>query len=326
VKSSVPPLLSIVAATFVGVYARVAAQPTTAPQPGAPVWSVPRTPWGTPDLQGIWNYGTMTPLERPPQWAGKAVLTPAEAEAYEKQTVERRGDNTAVTAGPDWWELENNVLKNRRTSLIVDPVDGRLPSTTAEYQARTAAGRGRGRGGAPLQDPENLALQDRCIAWPAASPPYQPTVYNNNIQIVQTVNHIVLLSEMIHTARIVRMDGSPHGALRSWYGDSRGRWDGNTLVVDTINFNGRLNFRGTGQDLHLIERFTRTGAGTLEYHYTIDDSSVWTNPWTVRLDMTRIQGPVHEFACHEGNAISMVGALKGARLVEQEATGSPSPR
>jgi hypothetical protein len=122
------------------------------------------------------------------------------------------------------------------------------------------------------------------------------------------------------------MDGSPHGALRSWYGDSRGRWDGNTLVVDTINFNGRLNFRGTGQDLHLIERFTRTGAGTLEYHYTIDDSSVWTNPWTVRLDMTRIQGPVHEFACHEGNAISMVGALKGARLVEQEATGSPSPR
>ena len=317
-KSSFPSLLAMVAAASMGVYARAAAQPATAPRPGARASTLPRTPWGAPDLQGVWNYGTMTPLERPPQWAGKEVLTLAEAEAFEKQTVERRADNTSVTAGPDWWELENNVLKNRRTSLVVDPADGRLPPTTTEYQARVAAGRGRGRGGAPIQGPENLTLQDRCIAWPAASPPYQPTVYNNNVQIVQTPNYVVLLSEMIHTARIVRTDGSAHGALRSLYGDSRGRWDGNTLIVDTINFNGRLNFRGTGEDLHLIERFTRTGADTLEYHYTVDDSHVWTRPWTVRLDMTRIDGPVHEFACHEGNAISVIGSLKGARLAEQE--------
>ncbi len=322
-KSSFPSLLAMVAAASMGVYARAAAQPATAPRPGARASTLPRTPWGAPDLQGVWNYGTMTPLERPPQWAGKEVLTLAEAEAFEKQTVERRADNTSVTAGPDWWELENNVLKNRRTSLVVDPADGRLPPTTAEYQARVAAGRGRGRGGAPIQGPENLTLQDRCIAWPAASPPYQPTVYNNNVQIVQTPNYVVLLSEMIHTARIVRTDGSAHGAMRSLYGDSRGRWDGNTLVVDTINFNGRLNFRGTGEDLHLIERFTRTGADTLEYHYTVDDSHVWTRPWTVRLDMTRIDGPVHEFACHEGNAISVIGSLKGARLAEQEAGARP---
>ncbi len=271
-----------------------------------------------PDLQGVWNYGTMTPLERPAQWAGKDVLTQAEAEAYEKQTIERREGNDAVTAGPDWWELQNNVLKNRRTSLIVDPADGRIPPTTAEYQARQkAAGRGRGRGGS-IDDPETLALQDRCIAWPAASPPYQPTVYNNNVQIVQSPGSIVVLSEMIHTARIVRMDGSPHGSLRSWYGDSRGRWEGDTLVVDTVNFNGRLNFRGSGESLHLIERFTRTGPDTMEYRYTVDDPSVWTKPWTVKLDMTRIDGQVYEFSCHEGNAISMIGALRGARLAEKE--------
>jgi hypothetical protein len=289
-------------------------------QSAAPTRALPRIPSGEPDLQGVWNYGTMTPLERPAQWAGKEVLTQAEAEAYETQTISRRAGNDAVTAGPDWWELQNNVLKNRRTSLIVDPADGRIPPTTAEYQARTATGRGRGRGGT-IQDPENLALQDRCIAWPAASPPYQPTVYNNNVQIVQTPRHVVLLSEMIHTARIVRMDGSPHDTLRTWYGDSRGRWDGNTLVVDTTNFNGRLNFRGTGENLHLIERFTRTGPDTLEYQYTVDDPRVWTKPWTVRLDMTRIDGLVYEFACHEGNAISMIGSLKGARLVEQEGRG-----
>jgi hypothetical protein len=321
VKGPVSFLLLAVVAASIGVDAQ-----TTGRQPAAPTreGTVPRTPWGDPDLQGVWNYGSMTPLERPAQWAGREVLSQAEAEAYEKQIVSRRGENDAVTAGPDWWELQNNVLKNRRTSLIVDPADGRIPPTTSEYQARTA-GRGRGRG-APIQDPENLALQDRCIAWPAASPPYQPTVYNNNVQIVQTPRYVMLLSEMIHTVRIVRMDGSTHGTMRTWYGDSRGRWDGNTLVVDTTNFNGRLNFRGTGEDLHLIERFTRTGPETLDYQYTVDAPHVWTRPWTVRLDMTRIDGLLYEFACHEGNAISMTGSLKGARLTEQDAAAAARPR
>jgi hypothetical protein len=281
-------------------------------------WTPARTASGAPDIQGVWNYGTMTPLERPAQWAGKEVLTKEEAEAYEKQTVARRDENDAVTAGPDWWELQNNVLKNRRTSLVIDPPTGRIPATTAEYQARQqAGGRGRGRGNA-YEGPETLSLQDRCIAWPAAGPPYQPTVYNNNVQIVQSPGYVMLLSEMIHVARIVRMDGSPHGTMPRWYGDSRGRFEGDTLVVDTVNFNGRLNYRGSGENLHLIERFTRTGPDTMEYRYTVDDPGVWTSPWTVQLDMTRIDGLVYEFACHEGNEISVTGTLRGARLAEKE--------
>ena len=288
------------------------------PRQSGRAWAPPRTASGAPDIQGVWNYGTMTPLERPAQWAGKEVLTREEAEAYEKQTVARRDENDAVTAGPDWWELQNNVLKNRRTSLVIDPPTGRVPATTAEYQARQqAAGRGRGRGNA-YEGPEALSLQDRCIAWPAAGPPYQPTVYNNNVQIVQTPGYIMLLSEMIHTARIVIMDGSPHGTMRKWYGDSRGHWEGDTLVVDTVNFNGRLNYRGSGDNLHLIERFTRTGPDTMQYRYTVDDPGVWSAPWTVQLDMTRIDGLVYEFACHEGNDISVIGTLRGARLAEQE--------
>jgi hypothetical protein len=311
-------LFGAVAAATLGIPIDSGAQRATLePRRPARRWTPARTAAGTPDIEGVWNYGTMTPLERPPQWAGKEVLTPEEADQYEKQTLARRDDNDAVTAGPDWWELQNNVLKNRRTSLVVDPNDGRIPPTTAEYQARQRAAGGRGRGNA-YEGPEALGLQDRCIAWPAAGPPYQPTVYNNNVQIVQTARHIVLLSEMIHTARIVRMDRSSHGTMRSWYGDSRGHWEGDTLVVDTVNFNGRLNFRGSGENLHLMERFTRTGPDTMEYAYTIDDPTVWTKPWTVRLDMTRIDGLVYEFSCHEGNAISVIGTLQGARLADKE--------
>ena len=277
-----------------------------------------RTAWGAPDLEGVWNYGTMTPLERPANWAGKETLSEAEATAYEQTTIARRS-TTNNTAGPDWWEPENNVLKNRRTALIVDPPDGRLPPAVPSPDGRGRGGRGgagRGAGGA-YDNPEQLGLQDRCIAWGAAGPPYQPTVYNNNVQIVQTKDYVVLLSEMIHVARIVPMDGRPHGAARSWYGDSRGHYENATLVIDTINFNGRLNFRGTGENLHLIERFTRTGENTLAYEYTVDAPKNWTRPWTVRLDMTKKDALVYEFSCHEGNGISVVGTLKGARMEEQ---------
>jgi hypothetical protein len=279
-------------------------------------WAGPRTAWGDPDLEGVWNYGTMTPLERPAQWAGKETLSEAEAVAYERDTMGRRA-TANNTAGPDWWEPENNVLKDRRTALIVDPPDGRIPPTTVEAQARAKAqGRGRGRGGA-YDGPENLSLQDRCLSWGAAGPPMMPTVYNNNVQIVQTRAHVVLVNEMIHVARIIPMDGKPHGEARSWYGDARGRWEGDTLVVDTVNFNGRVNFRNTGQNLHLIERFTRTSADRIEYRFTVDDPSLWTKPWTVMLSLTPTKGPMYEFACHEGNSISVIGTLKGARLTEK---------
>lgn len=167
-------------------------------------------------------------------------------------------------------------------------------------------------------NPEDLGLQDRCIAWPAASPPYTPTVYNNNIGIIQTKNFIALQSEMIHVARLVRMNGM-HGTLQSLYGDSVGHWDGATLVVDTINFNGRLNYRNTGDRLHLVERFTRTGNDTLEYRFTVEDPKTWSRPWTAMLDMVKTDDRMYKFACHEGNAISMIGTLKGARMAEQAA-------
>jgi hypothetical protein len=280
---------------------------------GQTAWSVPRLPGGNPDLEGVWNYGTATPLERSPQWAGKTVLTEQEAAAWEKQNEARRGASLN-TAGPDWWEPQNGILKNRRTSLIVDPADGRLPPSAAP------AGRG-GRGGGrtvQYENPEDLGLQDRCIAWPAAAPPYTPTVYNNNVGIIETKDYVVLQSEMIHVARIVRMNGT-HGTMKSMYGDSVGHWEGATLVVDTINFNGQINYRNTGDHLHLIERFTRTGADSMEYRFTVDDPKTWTRPWTAAIDMTKIDGQIYEFACHEGNAISMIGTLKGARLQEQGA-------
>jgi hypothetical protein len=281
------------------------------PEAAQATWTVPRLPGGLPDLEGVWNYGTATPLERPAQWAGQIVLTEEDAAAWEKQNLQRRNANTAVTAGPDWWEPQNGVLKNRRTSLIVDPPDGRLPPS-----ALPAAGRG-GRAG-QYENPEQLGLQDRCIGWPAAAPPYTPTVYNNNVGIIVTKDYVVLQSEMIHVARIVRMNGA-HGTIKSTYGDSIGHWEGTTLVVDTINFSGQINYRNTGDHLHLIERFTRTGNDTLEYRFTVDDPQVWTRRWTASVDMTKIDAQIYEFACHEGNAISMIGTLRGARLAEQGA-------
>jgi hypothetical protein len=281
--------------------------------PASRAWSAPRLPGGDPDLEGVWNYGTATPLERPAQWAGKPVITAEEAAAWEKQNAARRDANTAVTAGPDWWEPQNSILKNHRTSLIVDPPDGRLPPSAQPSTGR--GGRGSGRSNL-YENPEDLGLQDRCIAWPAAAPPYTPTVYNNNIGIIETKDNIVIQSEMIHVARIVRMKGT-HGTLASMYGDSIGHWEGPTLVVDTTNFNGEINYRNTRDHLHLIERFTRTGADTLEYRFTVDDPQTWSRQWTAQIDMTKTDDRVYEFACHEGNSISMIGTLKGARMAEQ---------
>ncbi len=312
-----------------GVYAQAPArQPAAAPRQNGRPWTIKRLPGGDPDLEGVWNYGTATPLVRPDNWAGKAVLTEAEAAEWEQQNAGRRG-GTQVTAGPDWWEPQNGILKNRRTSLIIDPPDGKLPPPPGSPGPGSSAGRGGrgggrgGAGGGQYEDPEQLGLQDRCIAWPAAAPPYAPTVYNNNIGIIQTKDYVVLQSEMIHVARIVRMNGT-HGTMPSMYGDSIGRWDGTTLVVDTINFKGRINYRNTGDHLHLVERFIRTGDDAMEYRFTVDDPKTWSRPWTAQVDMTKIDAPIYEFACHEGNAISMIGTLNGARLAEQEdARGGP---
>jgi len=268
------------------------------------------------DLEGIWNFATMTSLERPRDLAGKAVLTPAEAAEYERRTIERQGDANN-TAGPDWWDPGTRVLTHGRTALIVDPPEGRVPAFTAAAQARNAA-RAQARPRGAADGPEDRALNERCLAWATAGPPMLPGVYNNNVQIVQTRDYVVIVNEMIHDARIVPMDGRPHGTVPRWMGDSRGHWDATTLVVDTIGFTDETSLRGSSERLHLVERFTRAGADTIDYQFTADDPDTWVQPWSAAFPLTRTDGPMFEYACHEGNERSMVGMLRGARATEKE--------
>jgi hypothetical protein len=269
----------------------------------------------TRDLEGIWNYATMTPLERARDLAAKPVLSPAEAAEYERQTIERQA-TTNNTAGPDWWDPGTRLLTQGRTSLIVDPSDGRVPAFTAGAEARVAARAAARRQRGPIDGPEDRALNERCLSWAIAGPPMLPGVYNNNVQIVQTPVYIAIVNEMIHDARIVPMDGRVHGTTPRWMGDSRGRWEGETLVVDTVSFTDKTAFRGSGEHLHLVERFTRVDADTIEYRFTADDPSTWVRPFTATFPMKKTVGRMYEYACHEGNDRSMIGMLRGARAQE----------
>ena len=304
--------------TWLSILAPILLVVSLAPHAQAPAsnqrkWTPPRTAWGDPDLQGIWNYATMTPLERPRDLPDKDVLTQEEAADYERQTFDRQDSNTSNTAGPDWWERAR--LTNRRTSLIVDPPNGRVPSLTPEAQKRAAAlaQSRRERGAAESLEDLGLSLSVRCVQWATAGPPMLPVMYNNNVQFFQTRQYIAILNEMIHDARIVPMDGRPHGTIPQWMGDSRGRWEGNTLVVDTVNFSGKSTFRGSDERLHLVERFTRTGPDTIEYQFTVEDPTIWTRSWTAAFPMQATEGPIYEYACHEGNARSVAGIISGAR-------------
>lgn len=274
-----------------------------------------QTPSTPTDFAGVWNYATMTPLERPRELAERETLTPEEAERYERQTIERQA-TTNNTAGPDWWDPGTRHLTNRRTSLIVDPTNGRLPPLTAEAQRR-ADERAQARRQHPLAEgPEDLALNERCLQWAVAGPPMVPGVYNNNVQFIQTRDAVVIFNEMIHDARIVPTDGRAHGAMRRWMGDSRGHWEGRALVVDTINFSERISVRGSDERLHLVERFTRVDADTIDYEFIVDDPSVWTSTWSASFPMHRINDMIYEYACHEGNFHSVEGILLGARAQE----------
>ena len=269
------------------------------------------------DFSGVWNYATMTPLERPAPFAERETLTPEDAARYEQQTITRQ-ENTNNTAGPDWWDPGTRHLVDRRTSLIVDPPNGRLPPLTPEAQKR-AAERAQARRQRTLPEgPEDLQLNERCLSWAVAGPPMLPGVYNNNVEFIITKDTVVIHNEMIHEARIVPLDGRPHGTMRRWMGDSRGRWDGDTLVVDTTNFLPKVSVRGSDENLHLVERFTRTSASTIEYAITMDDPTVWTATWTARFPMHRVDDRIYEYACHEGNFRSVQGELLGARAQEKE--------
>ena len=274
---------------------------------------VPRTPDGHPDLQGLWDYRTATPLERPRDLSDKEVFTDQEALAFEKRTAERR-DNIVAVHPPAWLDYGSKVLADHRTSLIVDPPNGRVPALTAAARARIAANPADERA---ADGPEQRSIQERCLVF-GAGPPMVPGPYNNNVQIVQTPNTVVIMNEMIHDARVVPMDGRPHltSAIRQWLGDSRGRWDGDVLVVETTNFTDRTSFRGSDQNLRVVERLTRPDAETLMYEFTIDDPTAFSTPWTASFPMMRSTEQMYEYACHEGN-FGLLDILKGARFDEQ---------
>jgi hypothetical protein len=283
-------------------------------------WTPPHTAWGDPDLQGVWNFATLTPLERPRELAGKEVLTVEEVAEFEKLTLQERYA-TLSTGDREWWDPGTKVMNTRRTSLIVDPRDGQVPAITPEAQKRAAARADARRGRGPADSWEDRSLQERCIWFGSAGPPMVPGPYNNDLHLMQTRDYVVMLNEMIHDVRIVPMRGGPHLGpnIRQWMGDSRGRWEGNTLVIETINFTDERSFRGSGENLSVVERFTRVAADTIEYQFTVADPTTWTRPWSVAFSMTKIQGPLYEFACHEGNYLSMSGTLSGARVEEKAA-------
>ena len=293
----------------------------------AKTWTAPRTPDGQPDLQGIWSNATITPLERPKELAGKQFFTGQEAGEYEKRILQesnkdrRDGDREADVGrayNDAWWDRGTRVVPTRRTSMVVDPADGRVPALTPAAQQREAARIEALR--RPARGPEDRGLPERCIQWPTAGPPMLPSAYNNNYQILQTPGYVVILIEMIHDVRIIPLDGRPHlaSSIRQWLGDSRGHWEGDELVVDTTNFTDKTPFRGSDRNLHLVERFKRIDAETILYRFTVDDPTAFTKPWSGEAPMTRTPGPIYEYACHEGN-YGMTNILSGARADEKAA-------
>ena len=301
-----------------------------APQHGAgshgTAAGLPRTPDGRPDLQGTWDYRTLTPLERPAQFAGKAFFTEEEAAAYERRAEERPDGRPPDDARSDpsvhpvWWlDYGKKVMGARRTSLIVDPPDGRIPALTAEAQARIATARKARSARGSADGPEDRSMWERCITR-GIPEGMLPAGYNNNVQIVQAPGAVVILSEMIHDARIVPLDGRPRSpaSITNVMGDSRGRWDGDTLVVETTNFSRSANFRGSSSGLKLTERFSRTDANTLDYEFTVEDPTTWTRPWTAAWSWARSDGPIYEYACHEAN-YGLKHILQNGRAVDARA-------
>ena len=290
-------------------------------------WTTPRTPDGHPDLRGIWSNATITPLERPDKLAGKEFFTEQEAAEYEKRVV-RENDRDRRSSDPNidvrgaynefWFDRGSKVVPTRRTSLVVDPPDGKVPPLTVRAQ-KAAAAREKIEG-RPPEGPEDLPPVVRCLIWPTAGPAMLPTAYNNNYQILQTPGYVAILTEMIHDVRIIPLDGRPHlpANIRQWMGDSRGRWEGDTLVVDTTNFTDKTNLRGSDENLHLVERFTRTDDNTIRYEFTVDDLTAFARVWKGEVPFLKVPGPIYEYACHEAN-YAMTDILKGARAQEKAA-------
>ncbi len=281
---------------------------------------------GHPELSGVWSSASVTPLERPKDLGAKEFFTKEEAAAYEKKSLAAREVVAPGTYGDVHYNMaqfglekgQAQVASSIRTSLIVGPV-GRIPPMIPEAAQRNAAIAAANKGH-EFDAPENRPLGEQCIMWPNEGPPMLPAGYNSNLQIVQGPGYVAIMQEMIHDVRVIPTDGSPHLAsnIRQWFGDSRGRWEGDTLVVDTTNFTNRTAFRGSSENLHVIERFTRTADDRIMYQFTVEDPSTWATSWSGEFPMAKIDGPLFEYACHEGN-YGMMNNLSGARAEEKAA-------
>ncbi len=309
---------------------------------------VPRTEWGAPDVGGVWDYNTLTPLDRPSELKGREFLTDEEvAEAVDRSVNSLGADYRPPDASQDiesaynafWSDTVTNISADNRTSLIVDPPSGTLPPVTAATQARERSWRATWQ--RPIRvpfllgpmfpnkqqrGPEDYGLSERCLQGYSSGPPLMPGAYNSNLQVFQTHDHVVLFTEMVHDARVVPLDGRPPlpASISQWNGVARGHWDGDTLVVDSRNFStkrasiniGILDAVGSGENLHLTERLTRIDADTLRYEYTVDDPTTFTRPFTAVQTLRRTEGPLFEYACHEGN-YGLYNMLAGARADER---------
>jgi len=289
-------------------------------------WTAPRTPDGHPDLEGFWTSASVVPLERPAELKGKEFYTEQEAAENQKRVMGISSWERLGTQAPEHYNMSQygldlsqaKIASTLRTSLIVGP-EGRVPPLTSEAQKRIADRAAKNRGH-QFDSVENRPLQERCLLYASEGPPMLPAAFNSNLQIVQEPGHFVVLQEMIHSARVIPTDGSRHlpPAIRQWFGDSRGHWEGETFVIDTTNFTDKTAFRGSTANLHLVERFTRVDQDTIVYEFTAEDPATWTRPWTAQIQLARIDGPIFEFACHEGNQ-GVANTLRGARATEKAA-------
>jgi hypothetical protein len=331
VTASRAVLMTAVAATIASL-PLVAQSPAPPSRPSAATarqaYKVPRTADGQPDLTGNWSNATFTPLERPAAFADKEFFTAEEAEAFAKS----RDENFNAQAADDIhydnaiWQSENykKGVSTLRTSLIIDPPDGKLPPLTDEARRRPLPPQA-GSLDRIADSYETRTLGERCITWGNDGPPMTPPGYNANLDIVQGSGYVVVRNEMVHSARVIPIDSSrPHVGekIRMWGGDSRGHWEGNTLVVETTNFNDKVKFRNSTRALHVVERFTRVDADTIDYRFTVDDPNTWTRPWTASIPLWKVPGPIYEYACHEGN-YGLPNILRAQR-VEDQKNGRPA--
>ncbi len=321
-------------ALMAGVAARPSAQTARISPKTQETWTPLRTADGQPDVQGYWTNATFTPLERPKNLGTKEFYTEAEAAAVEKQRLLEENSQSPDDVHYDnvIWQGESyqRIVSNRRTSMIFDPPDGRVPPLSEEGKKRAAVVAAAARRRDAAESAEDRTLAERCISWGSEGPPMIGSTYNANLQIIQPRNSVVIHHEINHIVRTIPLDGRPHlpSRIGQLDGDSRGHWEGNTLVVDSTNFSDKTPFRGppsnTRQDifsdenLHVVERFTPTDPNTIVYRFTVEDPTVWTTPWSGELVMRRFEGPIFEYACHEGN-YGLTNILAGARKAEAEA-------